>query len=47
MDAETVDALRVTLTEYLQTRRALGYTLARTEKLNRTGFDGDIDYPEG
>lgn len=33
MDAETVDALRVTLTEYLQTRRALGYTLARTEKL--------------
>ncbi|WP_211882976.1 tyrosine-type recombinase/integrase [Pseudarthrobacter albicanus] len=33
MDAEIGDGLRLALAEYLQTRRALGYKLARTEKL--------------
>ena len=33
MDTEVGDGLRLALAEYLQTRRALGYTLARTEKL--------------
>lgn len=33
MDTEIGDGLRLALAEYLQTRRALGYTLARTEKL--------------
>lgn len=33
MDAQASNALRIELLEYLRTRRALGYTLARTEKL--------------
>ncbi|WP_022885752.1 tyrosine-type recombinase/integrase [Glaciibacter superstes] len=33
MDTKTGDGLRLALAEYLQTRRAVGYTLARTEKL--------------
>lgn len=33
MDRHAGETLRIMLAEYLQTRRALGYTLARTEKL--------------
>ena len=39
MDAQQADGLRATLVEYLRTRRALGYQLARTEKLLRQFID--------
>jgi integrase len=39
MDAQHADKLRATLSAYLQTRRALGYTLVRTEKLLRQFID--------
>ena len=39
MDAQQADGLRAALVEYLHTRRALGYRLARTEKLLRQFID--------
>lgn len=39
MDAQHADELRATLAAYLHTRRALGYTLVRTEKLLRQFID--------
>jgi hypothetical protein len=41
MDARHADELRTTVAKYLHTRRALGYTQVRTEKLLRQF----IDYP--